>query len=431
MRVTGATLSMFIAASFGASGCRPPAIAHAPARPPSLADAGVPGCKLAASQLRPLIVEWSGADRGALELHLQRGLVAVRYEGCELEVLRECTVPGAYAYAGFTRKRDTVTIASSDDLFAQMPVGAYKLEGRLARGGTLHVDMTLVGMYEARRGDTYEDELQGRCDGATHLVTAAQVGAFSLAAGTSTGATAQGVERVVSHDVINSDGSLAACEAASTADRAAPEGCGALLRLEFTPLRAARHEIHAAPVLSPTPAPPEPSAAPVVDAPPVESTPAESTPAAPVSQWRAIDPTKIQHPRYATRTPITMEPRKKSHAYKGLMATGWVMFAGMMAGGAVMLAGALREGSVNATKMEPDFDPADHPGLDDRLRSAHTLQIAGAATASITAALGLTFFLLGIFRTDERQATRRHAPRWHVGPVLTRSQRGLGVSLRF
>lgn len=69
---------------------------------PTLDDAGVARCQLAPSRLRPLIVEWSGADRGSLELRLRRGIVAVRYDGCELEILAGCTAAVAIAGIGMT-----------------------------------------------------------------------------------------------------------------------------------------------------------------------------------------------------------------------------------------------------------------------------------------------------------------------------------------
>ena len=135
-RPSTSILAAALALAVAAAGCNRASVAPEPARPPSLSATGVPLCQLAPSQLRPLVVEWTGADRGSLELRLRRGLVAVRYEGCELEVLRDCVVPGAYTYAGFTRKRDTVTISTTDDLFGQLPVGATDRRARDLRSST-------------------------------------------------------------------------------------------------------------------------------------------------------------------------------------------------------------------------------------------------------------------------------------------------------
>src|SRR5512143_1408612 len=89
-------------------------------------------CKVAKSQSEPLIVEWPDTARGKLEAMRSRGLVAVRYQGCELEVLARCKVKtGAYDYTPITKKQSRVTIKDEDELFASMPVGALKLESKL------------------------------------------------------------------------------------------------------------------------------------------------------------------------------------------------------------------------------------------------------------------------------------------------------------
>jgi hypothetical protein len=186
-----------------------------------------------------LIVEWPGADRGSLEHQFRTGVVAVRYEGCALEVLHACRVDGRYTYAGFNRKRDTVVIQNIDELYTLMPSGAPRLESTLVRGQELHVDMTLVGMYTAGRTSFTRDQLAGQCDAATHVVAAAQVGAFSFYSGA---AMAFG-ENVGSREVINTDGDQARCDAATSTDSAPPEGCGGLLRLELVPLSAATEPV--------------------------------------------------------------------------------------------------------------------------------------------------------------------------------------------
>src|SRR5258708_54656 len=88
------------------------------------------GCSTAT---RPLIGEWPSADRAALESQARRGTVVVHYVGCEMEVLRQCTAPGAYAYAPTTRQRDKIAIRDADELYANLPLGAAALEGKLAK----------------------------------------------------------------------------------------------------------------------------------------------------------------------------------------------------------------------------------------------------------------------------------------------------------
>ena len=45
------------------------------------------GCGVAARSTAPLVVEWDATARGQLESLRARHVVAVRYTGCELEVL--------------------------------------------------------------------------------------------------------------------------------------------------------------------------------------------------------------------------------------------------------------------------------------------------------------------------------------------------------
>lgn len=145
---------------------------------PDLAtQTGQTKCGVRASAAKPLVVEWPAADRAALEARATRGLVAVRYSGCEMEVLTNCTVDGTYSYLGLNQKREGVRIKTVDDLYAQLPVGAVGLEGKLERSGQLNVDMVIIGRKEAERFEFNERDLEGRCDEASHVITGLTVGA--------------------------------------------------------------------------------------------------------------------------------------------------------------------------------------------------------------------------------------------------------------
>ena len=118
-------------------------------------------CKVAKSQTEPLVVEWPDTARGKLESLARHGLVAVHYVGCELQVLGRCHVKsGAYAYSPVTRKESRVTIRDEDELYANLPVGAVRLEGKLKSAGQVNVQMTIG---ERRLGgDGREEELATR-----------------------------------------------------------------------------------------------------------------------------------------------------------------------------------------------------------------------------------------------------------------------------
>jgi hypothetical protein len=202
-------------------------------------------CGVTRSQSRPLIVEWPSADRGELEAQVhKRGVVVVHYVGCEMQVLDRCLVPVQYTYAGITRKRDRVTMHDADELYANVPVGAAKLESQLARSGELNVQMVIVGRWEAERTSVRQDELTGDCDGATHLVSALSVGAFDFFAGADAevgaGATVLGAgaggKSASQKQMLNEDGDEKACDVASESDKEPPHSCGALLRVEVVPI---------------------------------------------------------------------------------------------------------------------------------------------------------------------------------------------------
>jgi len=195
-------------------------------------------CGVTKSQAKPLIVEWSSMARGELEAKAADGLVPVRYEGCEMEVLSQCRVKeGRYRYKPITLKRDSIEMRDADELYANVPVGAARLESKLEKYGALKVAMTIVGRYEAETTDVAPDQLVGRdCEKATHVVASLTTGAFQFFAEgrASVGAGARTVvgpgidaESKASREEITKDGIEEACAQASASDTQPPAGCGA------------------------------------------------------------------------------------------------------------------------------------------------------------------------------------------------------------
>lgn len=220
------------------------------ARAPAFEPEGQTKCSVAQSQDKPLIVEWPAADRGALEAQMSKGLVAVRYQGCEMEVLRRCQGGTRYGYTPVTPKQEHVSIRTADELYAAIPVHAAKFEGKLETAGQLDVDMTLVGSWEAGVDAVTRDAFSGDCGDATHFVHAITAGAFefaasggaSVGAGASVGGLGAGAESQAERELLNRDGYEKACDEATLDDEAPPDGCGALLRLEVVPFEQARPE---------------------------------------------------------------------------------------------------------------------------------------------------------------------------------------------
>ncbi|RYE85037.1 MAG: hypothetical protein EOO75_17410 [Myxococcales bacterium] len=123
---------------------------------------------------------------------------------------------------------------------------AARFEGKLAQSGQLNAAMTIVGEYGSDGLPPAIDQVEGECEGATHVVTALTVGAFSFFAGSSReiggsatvfGAGA-GAETSKKSESLSRDGDVKSCAASKRGDGTPPEGCGALLRLELAPLMA-------------------------------------------------------------------------------------------------------------------------------------------------------------------------------------------------
>ena len=208
------------------------------------AGSGAPGASLA--PLEPLLVDWPSTSRAKLEALSHKALVVVRYQACTLEVLGNCKAKGSYLYTAITHKHDRVKIGDEADLWANVPLGAASLAGKLASHGELNVAMTIVGRYAADRLTIAREELDGDCARATHVVAAMVAGAFDFVAGagssTEAGVSALGVgaggKSAASFERLNSDGDAKKCSNGTLADTAPPDGCGALLRLELTPIGA-------------------------------------------------------------------------------------------------------------------------------------------------------------------------------------------------
>ena len=231
-------------------GCAAPGLAAALVRVPKYNPPGQTSCGVVASPTHPLVVEWPALDRATLETRAKQGLVAVRYVGCDIEVLPECTAPSkyAYVYTSTTTKRDKVHIQNEDDLYSNLPLGAAKLEGTLRRKGELLVDMTIVGRYSVELASMPRNDLVGSdCARATHVISGLTVGEFDLSAGgrATVGATAglligpaAGGGSSASEEHLAEDGDKRACDRATGSDARPPDGCAAPLRIEVTPVGA-------------------------------------------------------------------------------------------------------------------------------------------------------------------------------------------------
>jgi hypothetical protein len=139
---------------------------------------------------RPFIIEWDATDMSMFESRAATDVIFVRYEGCDLKVLDGCandSIRGAFgAYrpvewtSGSVEKMD---IASENELYAKLPLGAATLGGRVQSGEKFRMEYFVSGVRTATRTAVYRNELAKvpGCAGATHFVYGFALGAFALA----------------------------------------------------------------------------------------------------------------------------------------------------------------------------------------------------------------------------------------------------------
>lgn len=205
------------------------------------------------SHERPFVIEWDATDLASFEAKAQRDVVFVRYEGCHLSVLYGCSdesIPGKLgAYAAPLRTSGTVENVDIEDegkLYAELPLAAASLSGRVESGDALHMRYFVGGVVTSTRDTVSRTALSGiaACEGATHFVWAYNLGAFELTTSARDKASAQvgfsgaGAGGSKSHGEtrLKSGGDLASCtgEEAATA-----RACRVPIRLALRPISEA------------------------------------------------------------------------------------------------------------------------------------------------------------------------------------------------
>lgn len=80
---------------------------------------------------------------------------------------------------GISLKKETIELKTSDELSANLPLGAAKLSANLSAASAIAVDLRMIGVNATTRG-LLRSELEGDRAGATHFVQTATLGAFSV-----------------------------------------------------------------------------------------------------------------------------------------------------------------------------------------------------------------------------------------------------------
>lgn len=198
-------------------------------------------CRAVSAQATPLVVDWKSSERVDLEAAMKDGVVVVKYDCQKLSIVKGCKRRGAYAFASVQRKEETLQLASSDEVQANVPLGLVTFGGAMKRGSTIDIGLVLVGKKSAAIGEVVRSDLEGTCEGATHVVRGASVGAFSVGTGQRGavravadlfGKSVQGASES-SRASLNRDGDIEACRTSKSDATSPPDQCQSPVRLEL------------------------------------------------------------------------------------------------------------------------------------------------------------------------------------------------------
>ncbi len=153
-------------------------------------------CSAVRPQTEPDLMAWDPGSRMNLNNLRHQGVVAVRYQatGCnvELELIPDCVGKSQYQYAPYA-SNDRKLVSSKQELFAELPLGAARLAGRLDGEHSLRADYMLVGMAAIPATSVVQvSDLEGPgCGRATHVISRVYLGGFGMASGNRQVLTAQ------------------------------------------------------------------------------------------------------------------------------------------------------------------------------------------------------------------------------------------------
>lgn len=209
------------------------------------AASGESTCSDVADTAQPLAVDWKAHERADLEVAMRNGVAVVRYDCQGLEVLRDCRVPGSYGFLAISPKQESVQLVDADEIRVNLPAAGIgllaELTGELRRGAALDLATMMVGISRTTVKTASREQLQGSCDGATHIVRGAYLGAFRMRAGQRGQAQTSahlfglgaGAGSTSTRFAGSSDGDPTVCAHTALGAVSPPPACSAVVRLEL------------------------------------------------------------------------------------------------------------------------------------------------------------------------------------------------------
>lgn len=215
-------------------------------------------CASPSSSFRVSTLDWDRESRRRFESDAKRRVIVVRAEQCGWSVLPRCEAKTSYAYRPLPLARDRREAGNTSGVGLSSSAGSSPNPARPAGGLR---DIAVVGAFEVPEIPS-PLELEGECDGATHIVAGYSTGAFQLDDARSRGASldlpyAGHAQRSDWENQSISDGRVDACLTTSSNEPAPPVDCSAAIDIRFAPLaRPAPAPVHA---VAQNPAPQSPS----------------------------------------------------------------------------------------------------------------------------------------------------------------------------
>lgn len=223
------------------------------------ASSALATCSSPEQALRPFVVTWDTTEQAEFVAQGQRSLMVVKLEGCKLELLVGCQIPGEYRFQSTPEGMQSLTVASQAELGAKLPLAVLQLGGHVKQGNALSLRYFVRGVSFATAASLYRGDLKQGCEGATHFVQNYVVGAYELgeSASSSAGASAgigpvgAGGETTKTASSLFRGGAMSECKAGGS-------GCQAPVRLRLLGILDQRPEFvdaeaHAAELTKPEP----------------------------------------------------------------------------------------------------------------------------------------------------------------------------------
>lgn len=140
------------------------------------------------------MVDWDVTEQAELEALASQSVVLVKVNGCSLELLPQCKVPGVYRLVESSSHEQSLSLTSRDALYAEVPFSVASLGAHLEGNGRLDLHYIIRGLKVASAPVLHRTQLGAGCEAATHLVINYTVGAYELDGSSSTrgGAEAEG-----------------------------------------------------------------------------------------------------------------------------------------------------------------------------------------------------------------------------------------------